>query len=438
VKTKLSPLALASILSAQLCMAQTNEPADDWKPATSNQQGKQYPQVNSERRVRYRIVAPQAQSISVGGTVLTKGEDGGWVGISRPMDEGFHYYTIRVDGVEVPDPNSLYFYGAGRWGSGIEIPAKDQDFYALKNVPHGQLREVFYLSKTSNTNRHCFVYTPPDYDKDPNKRFPVLYLQHGAGEDETGWGSQGHTGLIMDNLIADGKARPFIIVMENGGNIGGGGGRGARRGEAPAGAAPTNAVAPAAAAGNPPARGAGGPGGRGGSMGFERVLIDDLIPFIDANFRTLADQPHRAMAGLSMGGGQTRTITLANLDKFSHIGMFSGGSIGTNDISDMAAFKQKVKLVFVSSGSRELGGNRRGGGPPGAAPAGAPAGDTNAAPARGGRGGRGGFGGDPKANAEALKEAGINSYFYVSPETAHEWQSWRRSLHEFAPLLFKD
>ena len=395
MKTNLSLLALASMVLGQLCSAQNNEPTDDWKPATSNQQGKQYPQVNSEGRVRARVVAPQAQSVMLDiGAVkypLTKGEDGAWIGVSQPQDEGFHYYQINIDGAQVPDPGSLYFYGAGRWGSGIEIPAKDQDFYALKNVPHGQLREVHYFSKTRNSTRHCFVYTPPDYDKDPSQRFPVLYLQHGMGEDETGWGNQGRANLIMDNLIADRKTKPFIIVMENGGGIGGPGGRGAMaRG------------------------GAGGPGGRGGFNfnAFQRVLVDDLIPYIDSSYRTIADQPHRAMAGLSMGGMQTRTITLANLDKFSHIGIFSGGSIAPADLTDLAAFKQKVKVVFVSYGSRELGGNRGGG--------------------------RGGFGGDPKANTEALKAAGINSYFYVSPDTAHEWQSWRRSLYQFAPLLFQD
>ena len=268
------------------------------------------------------------------------------------------------------------------------------DFYALKNVPHGQLREIHYFAKSSNTNRHAFVYTPPDYDKDTSKRYPVLYLQHGAGEDETGWGRQGYTGLIMDNLIAEGKAKPFIIVMEFGGNPFGGP---RRTNAAPAGCRALRTRA----------------GRRFGNFNFsafEKVLIDDLIPFIDANFRTIADQPHRAMAGLSMGGMQTRTITLAHLDTFSHIGVFSGGSIAVTNITDMAAFKEKVKLVFVSYGSRELE-NR----------------DT-----------RGRFGGDPKANVAALKEAGINAVFYESPNTAHEWQSWRRSLHEFAPLLFKD
>jgi enterochelin esterase-like enzyme len=185
----------------------------------------------------------------------------------------------------VPDPNSLYFYGAGRWDSGVEVPAKDEDFYALKNVPHGQLREVRYFSKSSNSVRHCFIYTPPQYDREPKKRFPVLYLQHGAGENETGWGNQGRAGLIMDNLIAEGKTKPFIIVMENGGNI-------ARPPAPPAATPPSGAPgAPSPntlSAGAPPAgappRGVAGPGGRVFNFSaFERVLIDDLIPFVDAN-----------------------------------------------------------------------------------------------------------------------------------------------------------
>jgi len=399
MKTKLSLVAFTTILCGHVLAADDKPPVDDWKPAPSNQAGKQYPQVNSEGRVKFRIVAPKAQSVGVSfrdGGAFTKGEDGAWTGYTRPLDEGFHYYTINIDGADVPDPNSHYFYGAGRWGSAVEVPAHDADFYALKGGPHGQLREIYYWATSSNTNRHAFVYTPPDYDKDPGKRYPVLYLQHGAGEDETGWGSQGHAGQIMDNLIAEGKARPFIIAMEFGGNPFGG----PRRTNAgPAAAGATNN-----AAGGPPR-------GNFNFSAFEKVLIDDFIPFMDGNFRTIADQPHRAMAGLSMGGMQTRMITLAHLDTFSHIGVFSGGSIAVTNISDMAKFKEKVKLVFVSYGSRELGGNRAGGR---------------------------GFGGDPKVNVAALKEAGINSVFYKSPNTAHEWQSWRRSLHEFAPLLFKD
>src|SRR5689334_22939433 len=219
-------------------------PKDDFKPATSNQAGRQWPQVNSERRIRFRVVAPDAKSVKVpewGGITLTKGEDGAWYGTSRPIDEGFHYYCINIDGADVPDPGSKMFYGASRTGSAIEIPAKDEEFYALKNVPHGQLREVLYYSKSTDKTRRCYVYTPPDYDKDTGTKYPVLYLQHGAGEDETCWGNQGRTNLIMDNLIAADKAKPFIIVMDNGGgNVFGGGGRG--RGGPPGGGAPGKPV----------------------------------------------------------------------------------------------------------------------------------------------------------------------------------------------------
>ena len=399
MKTKAICL-LALMAGAVGVFAQTNstssteESANDWKPATSNQQGKQYPQVNSEGRVRARVMATQAQSVQLdlGGVKypLTKGDDGAWIGVSKPQDEGFHYYQLNIDGASVPDPGSKYFYGASRWGSGIEVPAQDQDFYALKNVPHGDLRQTLYYSKNANAVLRCFVYTPPDYERDPAKRYPVLYLQHGGGEDETGWGSQGHTGLIMDNLIADGKARPFIIIMANsyvpGADFG----------------FTTNSVE------SPLSRSINGPGGRSyNPVAFAKVLLQDLIPYVDANYRTLADQPHRAMAGLSMGGMQTRSIALANLDAFSHIGIFSGGSITTNEITDMDSFKQKVKLVFTSYGSREVTGGR-------------------------------GMGANGKANAETLKQAGVNSVYYESTLTAHEWQSWRRSLHEFAPLLFQN
>jgi enterochelin esterase-like enzyme len=386
-------------------------PVEDFKPSVLNQQGKQYPEVNSERRVRSTLKAPQAQSVQldIGGVKypMTKGADGVWTGSSAPQDEGFHYYQFNVDGVNVPDPGTLMFYGASRWGSGVEVPAHDQDFYALKDVPHGNLQQVLYPSKTAkNAVLRCFVYTPPDYEKDRSKRYPVLYLQHGGGEDETGWGAQGFTGLIMDNLIATGKTKSFIIVMANSYVPGAanGPGRGAPPPAPPAAppAAPS-AAAPAAQPGAavPPGAGRGGPGGRGFNFSaFEHLLIDDLIPYIDANFRTIADQPHRAMAGLSMGGMQTRTIAMAHLDSISHIGIFSGGSIAAADITDMAAFKKKVKVVFVSYGSRENG-------------------------AAG------------KTNVEALKQAGVNSAFYESPETAHEWLSWRRSLYQFAPLLFQ-
>jgi alpha-N-arabinofuranosidase len=393
MKTALMCLASLPLLAGQLALAQPGPPqttpdelgppVEDFQPSSLNQPGQQYPQVNSERRVRFRIVAPQAQSVGVSfrGTVLTKGEDGAWAGTTRPLDEGFHYYHLTIDGGTFNDPGTLNFYGSTRWESGVEIPAHDQDFYALKDVPHGRVQQILFPSKSTNTQRRAFVYTPPGYDKNLDQRYPVLYLQHGWGEDETAWSNQGRANLIMDNLIAAGKIRPFLIVMTYG---------------------MTNEI-------------------RFGGLArfnigpFQTVLVDELIPYIDANFRTLADQPHRAMAGLSMGGMETRQITLANLDKFSHIGLLSGGSISLDDVNNTPGFKEKVKLVFVSYGSRELGGSRGGG-----------------------RGGRGGFGGDPQANADALKQAGINSVFYVSQDTAHEFQSWRRSLHEFAPLLFQD
>lgn len=378
-------------------------PKEDFKPSSLNQRGKEYPQVNSERRIRARVVAPDAHSVAFDISAvkfpLTKGEDGVWTGVTTPQDEGFHYYQIVVDGAQVPDPGSLYFYGASRWGSGIEVPAHDQDFYALKNVPHGQIRETLFYSKSTSAVLRCYVYTPAEYEKNPSKRYPVLYLQHGGGEDETGWGSQGKTGLIMDNLIAEGKTKPFLIVMAN--SYVPGAQMGPPRAPAPAPAGQPGAAAPGAR--GPGAPGPGGPGAPGmrrfNFTAFERMLVDDLIPHIDATFRTLPHAQSRAMAGLSMGGMQTRQITLANLDKFSHIGIFSGGSIAPDEIKDMAAFKKQVKLVFVSYGSRERGAAS-------------------------------------KANVEALKQAGVNSVYYESPETAHEWQTWRRSLYQFAPLLF--
>jgi len=392
-------------------------PVEDFKPselnAVVNGQTRQYPEVNSQRRVRTRLLAPYARSVQldIGGVryPMTKGEDGNWIGVSNAQDEGFHYYQPNVDGVNVPDPGTLMFYGASRWGSGVEVPAHDADFYAMKTVPHGNLREVHFFSKIANATLPCYVYTPPGYEKG-SARYPVLYIQHGAGEDEHGWGGQGHAGLILDNLIAEGKAKPFIMVIGTsyvpGMSFGPGAGPGAGPGR---GAAPAGAPPPAAPAGQPgaagpagaPARGAAGP--RGFTMTntpFEHVLIEEMIPFIDANFRTLSDQPHRAMAGLSMGGALTHGITLAHLDKFAYIGMFSGGSIAPSEIKDMADFKKKVRLVFVGYGGRENGATG-------------------------------------KTNVEELKKVGVNAVYYESPLTAHEWLSWRRDLHEFAPLLFQ-
>ena len=350
---------------------------DDFKPASTNQPGREYPQVNSQGRVKFRIVAPQAKSVGVTfreSSEFVKGEDGAWIGYSRPLDEGFHYYAIKIDGAEVPDPNSMMFFGSNRWGSGVEVPAHDRDFYAVKTVPHGQIREVLFHSKSTEAHRRAFVYTPPGYDEETEKRYPVLYLQHGFGENEYGWSVQGHAGLIMDNLIAEKKAKPFIIVMTYG-----------MTNDTRMGGLREFDIRP-----------------------FQTVLCDELVPYIDSHFRTHADQSNRAMAGLSMGGMERKTITLKKLETFSHIGLFSGGSIAIGDIEDLESFKKNNRLVFVSYGGHELG---------------------NAGPRRGG---------DPKANVEALKGAGINAQFYASPKTGHDWQTWRRSLHEFAPLLFQN
>jgi len=201
-------VSLLFMAATGVSLAQTTPTTvvEDFKISATTQQGKQYPQVNSEGRVRVQIAAPEALKVQLDiGAVkydLTKDAKGVWTGESAPQDVGFHYYQLNIDGASVPDPGSMYYYGASRWGSGIEVPAKDQDFYAIKNVPHGEVTEKMYFSKSNNSMRRCFVYTPPGYNKD-NKRYPVLYLQHGGGENETGWSSQGHANLIMDNLIAE-------------------------------------------------------------------------------------------------------------------------------------------------------------------------------------------------------------------------------------------
>lgn len=364
-------LALSLFLSCSLFVIQAQEIKEDFKPSTKNQPGQEYPQVNSQGYARFKIIAPAADSVRVslglggqGGTKLMKSADGSWMGTTAgPMDEGFHYYHLNIDGGTFNDPGTLNYYGSTRWESGIEIPAHDQDFYALKDVPHGHVQQVLFPSPSTQTSRRAFVYTPPGYYENPNKRYPVLYLQHGWGEDETAWSNQGHANLIMDNLIAEGKTQPFIIVMTYG---------------------MTNEI-------------------RMGGMrnfkidGFQTVLINELIPYVDSKFRTIADQKNRAMGGLSMGAMETKTITLGNPDVFSHYALLSGG---TYSVDDVKANKDKIKLIFISTGSKERP--------------------------------------DPvRAAVVALKEAGFNAVSYVSEGTAHEFQTWRRSLRELAPLLFK-
>ena len=367
-------LTLLLTITGSLCFSQVSQPVitDDFKPSTLNQPGKEFPQVNSQGYVRFRIEAPQAQSVVVslglggtkGGTPLAKAEDGSWTGTTKgPMEEGFHYYHLTIDGGVFNDPGTLNFYGSTRWESGIEIPAHDQDFYALKDVPHGNVQQILFPSKSTSTSRRAFVYTPPTYGKDKKQRYPVLYLQHGWGEDETAWSNQGHANLIMDNLIAEGKIKPFIIVMTYG-----------MTNQIKFGGLRNFDITP-----------------------FQTVLVDELIPYIDGNFNTIADQKHRAMGGLSMGGMETHTITLNKPEVFSWYALLSGGLYKPEEIKD----KSKVKLIFLSCGSFEN--------PDGV-----------------------------KKSAVALKEAGINAVSFVSENTRHEFQTWRRSLKELALLLFKD
>ena len=342
---------------------------EDFRPSVLNQPGQQYPMVNSQGYARFRVVAPYAKSVIVslglggrGGTVLRKDKEGVWVGTTDgPMDEGFHYYHLTIDGGVFNDPGTKNYYGSCRWESGIEIPAHDEDFYAMKQVPHGNVQQVYFYSKSTDTHRRAFVYTPPTYGKD-KKKYPVLYLQHGWGEDETAWSNQGHANLIMDNLIAEGKIEPFIIVMTYG---------------------MTNDVK-------------FGHIKEFTAKEFETVLVDELIPYIDSNFRTQADKKHRAMAGLSMGGFETKLITLRRPEVFNYYGLLSGGTYAPDDITD----KKQVASIFISCGSKEN-----------------PDGVTKA--------------------VNDLKADGFKATSFVSPDTAHEFLTWRRSLYHMAQLLFK-
>ncbi len=391
---KLIAAFIAVALSGSFGFAQVNQTSvvEDFKISETTQQGRQYPQVNSEGRVRVSIPAPQASRVQLdlGGKKydLAKDEKGVWTGVSDPQDEGFHYYQLVIDGAQVPDPGTLYFYGASRWGSAIEIPANDRDFYAMKDVPHGLLSQNVYFSKITQSWRRCFIYTPPGYENDKSTRYPVLYLQHGSGEDETGWAVQGKANLILDNLIAEKKAVPMIIVIDNGY------------------ATKPSQGAPAAGA---PARPAGG------VSAFEEVLIKEVIPMIDSKFRTIADREHRAMAGLSMGANQTIQITMNNLDKFSHIAGFSGTSnypstaaidpaiFMNGKFKDGATLNKQIKLFWLGLGTKEPNP----------------------------------FPGSVGAFRTMLEKQGVKYTYYESQGTAHEWLTWRRDLQQFASLIFK-
>lgn len=391
--------AIAGLAMATMCLAQEGS----FKPASTNVQDGPYPRVDSESRVQIRIKAPDATKVKVNfwsgpKMDMEKQADGYWTVTTPPQAPGLHYYTINIDGVEVSDPASHAFFGGSKDASAVEVPEAGATYYLPQDVPHGQIREIWYNSSVTGTWRHALVYTPPDYDKKSSVRYPVLYLQHGGGEDETGWDKQGRVNFILDNLIAAKQAKPMLIVMANGY---------ARR-----------------AGQTQPAPG-GPPNGSADMMramqtmmsAFEDDLTKVLIPYIDGNFRTIADRDHRAMAGLSMGGMQTFMVTFNHLDMFSYIGGFSGAggmsmrggpapdvkTLYNGALADPAAFAKRVHLLWVGVGTEE--------------------------PAQ------------MKAGIEGfhklLQDGKIEHVFYESPGTAHEWQTWRRDMKDFAPRLFQ-
>jgi enterochelin esterase-like enzyme len=385
---------------AGLCWAQE---AGDFQPATTNVWGAEYPRVDSTGRVQLRVKAPDATKVRVnfwsGPKVeMVKQADGFWTLTTTPLVPGLHYYTFVIDGAEVSDPNSHAFFGGGKHASAVEVPEPGSTYYSIQDVPHGQVREAWYYSKVTGTWRHALVYLPPNYDAQSKVRYPVLYLQHGGGEDETGWVRQGRANFILDNLIAAGKCKPMIVVMAYG--------YARRAGQAP----PDLTGIPTGSSERLRAM-------QSMTAAFEDDVTQALIPYVDKTFRTIPDRDHRAMAGLSMGGMQTFQITLNHLDLFSYIGGFSGagGMLMLGDrkldpktdyngaFADPAAFAKKVRLLWLGVGTEEPERMRAG----------------------------------IQRLHTSLLEAKIQHVFYESPGTDHEWQTWRRDLKDFAPRLFQ-
>lgn len=391
---------LALLLAATCCFAQEQ---DTFKPASSNVLDAQYPKVDSNSRVQIRFRAAEASKVRINfwsgpKAEMEKQPDGFWMYTTSPMAPGLHYYTVIVDGAEVSDPGSTAYFGGSKWASAVEVPEAGVDYYLPKDVAHGQVRDIWYHSSVTGTWRHAVVYLPPGYDMQLKTRYPVLYLQHGGGEDESGWIRQGKANFILDNLIASGNTKPMIVVMANGY------------------ATRAGYVVPDLS---------GEPFGSPTFMkvmqermgAFEDDMTQVLIPFIDKTFRTLPDRDYRAMAGLSMGGMQTFQVTFDHLDLFSYIGGFSGAAnvfaMGNNKfdprtayhgaMADPAQFAKRVHLLWIGVGTDE--------------------------PER------------MKAGLEglhaALQEGKIKHVFYESPGTNHEWQTWRRDLKDFAPRLFQ-
>jgi enterochelin esterase family protein len=388
----------ALVLIAGTCAAQD---ASQFKPAETNVWGAEYPRIDSTGRVQVRIKAPEANKVKLnfwsGPKVdMEKQADGFWTVTTTPLVPGLHYYVINIDGADASDPGSTAYFGGSRYTSAIEIPEPGSTYYSIQDVPHGQVRDVWYHSKVTGSWRHAMVYLPPDYESNARQRYPVLYLQHGGGEDETGWIRQGRANVILDNLIAAGESKPMIVVMAYG--------YARRAGSAAAGpAGPTLGTPQGAQARNEMAK------------AFEDDVTEVLIPFVDRTYRTVANRDNRAMAGLSMGGFQTFHVTLNHLDLFSHIGGFSGVAGLLEDrkpdmksdfngvFADAAAFAKKVHVLYLGVGTAEA---ER-------------------------------FTSRIRGFHDALTQAGIAHVYWESPGTDHEWQTWRRNLKDFAPRLFR-
>ena len=353
-------------------------------PASTNMHGCDFPRLDKENRAYFRIHSPHVKRLQVDicgkKYDMSKDENGWWTAKTEPLVVGFHYYFLLVDGFSVIDPMTTTFFGCSRMAGGIEVPEGEEgNYYRTQHVPHGQVRTCTYYSETQQRFRRCVVYTPAEYETKPKKRYPVLYLQHGMGEDETGWSTQGLMYNIMDNQIAAGKCVPMIVVMESG--------------DVEVGFRPR------------PGKDVNEERNLYGAS-FAKLMINDLIPMIDKTFRTYTDREHRAMAGLSWGGKQTFDITLTNLDKFSYIGGFSGAIFGLNVedafngvFTDASAFNKKVHCLFLGCGTEENMGTAQ--------------------------------------LVKSLRDMGIRVASYESQGTAHEWLTWRRCLNEFLPNLFK-
>ncbi len=378
------PLIFLCLCLTHLTNAQVPEGA---KPASTNIRSNDYPYILPDLRVMFKVDTPNAGKVQIDlGKMydMNKDDKGVWTVTTEPQEPGFHYYSLVVDGVKVADPASESFYGTGRMSSAIDIPEAGVDFYTITDIPHGDIRSKSYFSKTTGTWRNINIYTPPGYDKNINEKYPVLYIQHGGGEDERGWAEQGKTNIILDNLIAEGKAVPMLVVIPNG-----------------------NVSKP----------GTNAPGYSEEAMTyFKEEIFENVIPFIESNYRVKTDAANRAIAGLSMGGGQAFYTGLRNIEMFANVGIFSSGLFGgigrqaTTEfnpetiipgiLTKSQSFNEKIKVFYISVGE-----------------------------------------GDPRIEytkklIDTFKRSGLRVEFASFPG-GHEWQVWRKSLHDFAQKLFK-